>query len=384
MEVTQQHWQVGGVAPEVCCGCLAGCPLLNVRTRIRAAPRDGVLLVSQLEFAARDPPTAPEARSCTSPPLRSPAGLIPRLKPTSLMPLSRSGTCAHGIGGHHRDAVEGHIVAMQGFIAMDGSRARCRWASWMSSGPTDAHHNLVRRKQSHHASLINVALVCTCWVKSSPWALNWKAAMKIPPSLRRTNWWAGLVHRHAKPVGPGIGAFQNPLHQQGQQIQVKDPLLLPVRQEQYEQSRLHSEPGLHNHEADGHPRWVPDVGAEEAGQFEAAPLPQGATVAPAAVVGHCPRCCGYCSTCCRSCRCPTCLCKAVAEFLALAVAPLALGNQLTFDLRILKQAAPVGVPHRFDPGFDAVGFGRGSVLRKRCRLLASAVWQSTALEASSA
>ena len=48
--------------------------------------------------------------------------------------------------------------------------------------------------------------------------------------------------------------------------------------------------------------------------------------------------------------------------LVAAVALLALGNQLTFDLRILKQAAPVGVPHRFDPGFDAVGFGRAGQL----------------------
>ena len=49
------------------------------------------------------------------------------------------------------------------------------------------------------------------------------------------------------------------------------------------------------------------------------------------------------------------------EFVA-AVALLALGNQLTFDLRILKQADPVGVPHRFDPGLDVVGFGRAGQL----------------------
>ena len=50
---------------------------------------------------------------------------------------------------------------------------------------------------------------------------------------------------------------------------------------------------------------------------------------------------------------------------ALSVAPLALGDQLVLHVGILEQASPVGVSHRFDPDFDAVGFGLPVQLLRR-------------------
>ena len=73
----------------------------------------------------------------------------------------------------------------------------------------------------------------------------------------------------------GIGAFQNPLHQQGQQIQVKDPLLLPIGQIAIRAIEVAQRGGLHNHEADG-PEPVevgPDVGRGNDHQFTKPPPP---------------------------------------------------------------------------------------------------------------
>ena len=126
----------------------------------------------------------------------------------------------------------------------------------------------------------------------------------------------------------------------------------------YEQSRLHSEVDCTTTRPMGPNRLI------DVGRGNAEPPPSFT----ATTFGRCPRCGGYCPTCCRSCRCAF---ATVAEFLALAVLPLALGNKLTFDLRILKQAAPVGVPHRFDPGFDALWPGSGSVQERQPRGLRS-------------
>ena len=144
---------------------------------------------------------------------------------------------------------------------------------------TDAHHNLVapeavapRVIDQRGVGLHVLGEVQPLGVELLQAAIQDRRRLVVPTG-GQGEWLPGVPHQGN--FRSGIGAFQNPLHQQGQQIKVKDPLLLPIGQIAIRAIEVAQRGGLHNHETDG-PEPVevgPDVGRRNDHQFTNPPPP---------------------------------------------------------------------------------------------------------------
>ena len=169
----------------------------------------------------------------------------------------------HRIGGHHGNAVEGHLMAMQrlnafhrhGVGAATVAEAPMGIVDVLRPIHADAHHDAVAAEAVAPGVVdqggvgLNVLgelqLLGTVLLQA---ALKDRCGLVVP-ARRQSERLAGMPHQ--RELRAGIRTFQNATHQKRQQIQVKDPFLLPIGQVAVGAVEVAERCGLNHHEADG-------------------------------------------------------------------------------------------------------------------------------------
>ena len=169
----------------------------------------------------------------------------------------------HGISGDHRDAVEGHIVAMQRFNSLHRhgvgatsiSEAPVGVVDVLRAIHTDADNDAVapeavapRIVDQRGVGLHVLGEVQPLGIELLEAAIQDRCRFVVPTGGQGEGF-PGMPYQSE--LRPGVGAFKNPLDQQWQKIQVEDPLFLPIWQIAIGAIEVAQRGRLHNHEADG-------------------------------------------------------------------------------------------------------------------------------------